>query len=123
MYLCYSSQPMDIINIKLLEKLKRKNRGNIPLAAAIDKLVSDFRTNTFVSQEELGKLRPDADCVHSDGFYFFNLNIHRTLVLVEFDEDGELTIVWCGSHAEYENTFKNNKDTIRKWLKDREWIK
>ena len=113
---------MDIINIKLFEKLKRKNRGNSTLIAAIDKLLTDFRANTFLSQEELVKYRPDADCVHSDGFYFFNIHIHRTLVLIEFDEEGEITIVWCGTHTEYESTFKNNKDTIRKWLKDREWI-
>ncbi|MFP9097429.1 type II toxin-antitoxin system HigB family toxin [Flavobacterium sp. RHBU_24] len=113
---------MDVINIKLVEKLKRKNKGNASLITAIDRLISDFKSNTFLNQEELNRLRPDADCVHSDGFYFFNINIHRILVLIEFDEQGEITIVWCGTHAEYENTFKNNKDTIRKWLRDREWI-
>jgi hypothetical protein len=81
-----------------------------------------LEASTFTTQAELFIVRPDADCVHSDGFYFLNINIHRTLVLVEFDEDGEITIVWCGTHDEYETTFKNNKDTIRKWLKEREWI-
>ncbi len=66
--------------------------------------------------------RPDADIVHSDGFYFFNLNIHRTMILIEFDEDGEATVVWAGSHQEYDKTFKNNKSTIKKWLRDNEWI-
>ena len=92
------------------------------LLEAIDVLIHDLESRCFRNQAELLEVRPDADCVHSDGFYFFYLHVHRTLVLVEFDEEGEITIVWCGSHDEYETTFKNNKNTIRKWLKDREWI-
>ncbi len=38
------------------------------------------------------------------------------MILIEFDEIGEATIVWCGSHDEYEVTFKNNKKTIERWL-------
>lgn len=113
---------MDIINLKLLEKLKRKNKGNKALIASIDLLIDDFLNNNFKNQNELLIVRPDADCVHNDGFYFLDIHIHRTMVLIEFEENGEITIVWCGSHNEYEITFKNNKNTIRKWLKDREWI-
>lgn len=113
---------MEIINRKLLEKLKRKNKGNTPLITAIEQLVIDLETNEFENQHDLLLIRPDADCVHSEGFYFLNINIHRTLVLIEFEENGEISIVWCGSHDEYEITFKNNKNTIHKWLKDREWI-
>lgn len=113
---------MDILNLKLLEKLKRKNKGNVALIAAIDLLISDLKSNEFSNQTDLLNVRPDADCVHSDGFYFLDINIHRTLVLIEFEENGEINIVWCGTHDEYETTFKNNKSTIRKWLKDREWI-
>lgn len=112
----------EVVNKKLLVKLKRKNRGNSLLLAAVDALIQDLESGSFRNQAELFAIRPDADCVHSDGFYFFDLHVHRTLVLVEFDEEGEITIVWCGSHDEYETTFKNNKNTIRKWLKDREWI-
>lgn len=114
---------MYLVNKKILEKLKRKNKGNIPLGVAIDTLISELESNQFNNQAELLNIRPDADCVHSDGFYFLNINIHRTLILVEFDDDGEITIVWAGTHDEYETTFKNNKDTVRKWLKGREWIK
>lgn len=113
---------MEIVGKKLLEKLKRKNQGNIALKMAIDDLIRDLENHTFQTQEELKNIRPDADSVHSDGFYFFNINVHRTLILIEFEEDGEATIVWCGSHDKYEETFKNNKDTIHKWLRDREWI-
>lgn len=113
---------MDILNRKLLEKLKRKNKGNVSLIVAIDILINDLEINQFSNQAELLTIRPDADCVHSDGFYFFDISIHRTLVLIEFEQNGDVSIVWCGTHDEYENTFKNNKNTIRKWLKDREWI-
>lgn len=44
------------------------------------------------------------------------------MVLIEFEDYGEATIVWCGSHDEYEAIFKNNKKTIRKWLKSKGWI-
>ncbi len=53
---------------------------------------------------------------------FFNIDVHRTLILIEFDEGGEMTIVWAGSRDDYEKTFKNNKNVIKKWLRDREWI-
>ena len=36
---------MDILNLKLLEKLKRKNKGNVALIAAIDLLISDLKSN------------------------------------------------------------------------------
>ena len=113
---------MEIVGKKILEKLKRKNKGNIPLVSAIETLIKDLEQSTFKNQRELLEKRKDADCVHSDGFYFFNINIYRTLVLLEFEENGEVTIVWCGSHDEYENTFKNNKNTIRNWLKEKDLI-
>lgn len=113
---------MEIVGKKILEKLKRKNKGNVPLVAEIDGLIKILEENEFKNQLEIIKIRPDADCVHNDGFYFFNIHIHRTLILIELEDNGEATIVWCGSHDEYEKTFKNNKNTIKKWLKDKEWI-
>jgi hypothetical protein len=38
------------------------------------------------------------------------------------DEEGEATIVWAGTHQEYETTFKNNKVTIEKWLRKKGYI-
>ena len=49
--------------------------------------------------------------------YFFDIHIHRTLILIEFDDRGEATVVWTGTHQEYEAIFKNNKNTIEKWLR------
>jgi len=113
---------VNIINKGLLERLKRKSRGNVKLTKEIDKLILNLIENEWNSQLELKQSRPDADCVHSDGFYFFNLNIHRTLILIEFDENKRVRIIWTGSHQEYEKTFRNNRNTIRKWLKDNNWI-
>lgn len=36
---------MRLTNKKALEKLKRKNRGNVPLASSIDKLIKDIEAN------------------------------------------------------------------------------
>ena len=61
---------MDIIGIKHLEKLKRKNKGNNLLINAIDVLITDLEINNWRTKTEILLVRPDADCVHSDGFYF-----------------------------------------------------
>jgi len=112
---------MDILGRNKLIKLKKKNIGNVLLTKAIDKLITDLQDAEWVNISEMLASRLDADCVY-EGFYFFDIHIHRTLIAVEFDKIGEATIVWCGSHDEYEIIFKNNKDTIRKWLKNNEWI-
>ena len=108
---------MEIVGRRLLEKLISKNKGNVSLALEIDSLIKTIEENSFANQTELKQLRPDADCVHNVGFYFFDINIHRTLILIEFEINGDATILWCGNHSEYEITFKNNKSTIKKWLK------
>ena len=107
----------EISSRKKLEKLKRKNLGNVSLCNAIDKLFKQLETKNWNNPLELVKDRPDADNVHSEGFYFFNLSVHRTMILIEFEEE-EATIVWCGKHDEYVQTFNNNKNTIEKWLRD-----
>ena len=72
-----------------------------------------------MDKQNINDIRNDADCVHNDGFYFFDIHIHRTLIMIELDENGEATIVWVGTHDEYEKTFKNNKNTIEKWLRSK----
>jgi len=42
--------------------------------------------------------------------------------MIELEENGEATIVWAGSHDDYELTFKNNRNVIKKWLRDNNWI-
>ena len=107
---------------KKLEKLKSKNTGNTKLIREIDELIGDIEQSHWKNPQELIKARPDADCVHSKGFYFFNIRIHRTLILIEFDEDQKALVIWAGTHQEYEKIFKNNRRTIDKWLRDNDWI-
>lgn len=64
---------MEIVGKKILEKLKRKNKGNTLLVDAIDNLIKDLEENEFKNQTEIIKIRPDADCVHNEGFYFFDI--------------------------------------------------
>jgi mRNA interferase HigB len=112
---------LEILRKDKLVKLKRKNRGNGKLIAAIDKLISDIENSEWKTKKDLLLIRPDADCVHSDGFYFFDINIHRTMILIVFSQD-EAVIIWTGSHDEYDTTFKGNKNTIEKWLRNQQLI-
>ncbi|WP_162419607.1 type II toxin-antitoxin system HigB family toxin [Cyclobacterium roseum] len=113
---------MRIINKPILGKLIRKNRGNSKLVKAVQQLISEIENSNWETPLDLTAKRPDADCVYGGEFYFFNINIHRTLILIEFEENGEATIVWAGSHDDYELTFKNNRNVIKKWLRDNNWI-
>ncbi len=113
---------MKVINKHILGKLIRKNRGNSKLVKAVHELITDIENSSWKTPHELIEKRPDADCVYGGEFYFFDINIHRTLILIEFEESGEATIVWAGSHDDYELNFKNNRNVIKKWLRDNNWI-
>lgn len=144
-----------ILGIAKLKKLRKKNIGNNPLVKAIDQLIKDIKDASWTSREELQADRNDADRVHVNDFYFFDINIHRTIVLVEFssgvenneiedeivaveneeelavveektdldeeeeEDNGSVQILWVGSHEEYERTFKNDKNVIEKWLRNK----
>ena len=112
---------MRVLGKKILLKLKKKNIGNLRLCNEVEKLISDLEKFVYKEKNNFD-IRTDAENVHRDGFYFFDLDFHRTLILVEFDNDGEATIVWVGTHKEYETTFKNNKTTIEKWLRKNGYI-
>lgn len=112
---------MRIIGKRIILKLKRKNIGNKKLCEEVDKLITDLETFD-PARTDIITIRKDADCVHSDGFFFFDINIHRTLILIEMDEEGEATIIWAGTHQEYERIFKNNRIVIEKWLKNKNYI-
>jgi hypothetical protein len=117
-----------IIGLRHLTKLKKKNIGNIKLVKAIDKLITDIKKSP--KGDEFLEIREDADCIHNEGFYFFDINIHRTMILIEYveieedneDEKDTANILWVGSHDDYERTFQNNKNTINKWLKNKNHI-
>ena len=112
---------MRIVGKRTILKIKKKNIGNKNLCNEIDRLITDLE-NFNPNEQSINDIRKDADCVHTDGFYFFDINIHRTLILIELDDDGEATVVWAGTHQEYETIFKNNKLTIEKWLRKRGYI-
>lgn len=111
-----------IINKHILGKLIRKNQGNVKLIKSIEQLIADIENNSWKTPRELIETRPDADCVYGGEFYFFDISIHRSLILIEFEENGDATIVWAGNHVDYELTFKNNRNVIKKWLRDNNWI-
>jgi mRNA interferase HigB len=112
---------MRIIGKMVLVKLKKKNIGNSQLCDAIDKLLNDLETLN-PQKKGLKEIRKDADSVHPEGFYFFDIDLYRTLLLIETEDEGEATIIWAGSHQEYIRTFKNNRATIEKWLRNRDFI-
>ncbi len=91
---------MRIIGKKTILKIKKKNIGNKKLCTEIDKLITDLEKFN-PNEGNINDIRNDVDCVHSDGFYFFDIYIHRTLILIELDDDGEATIVWAGTHQYY----------------------
>ncbi len=113
---------MKIINKHILAKLVRKNRGNKKLLDTVQRLIDDIEMANWKTPAELISERPDADHVYGGEFYFFEIEIHRTLILIEFEENGEATIIWAGSHDDYERIFKNNRSVLKKWLRDNNWI-
>lgn len=113
---------LDLIRKDKLLKLKRKNQGNVKFSKAIDKLIRDIESSEWKNKLEVIESRPDADRVHSDNFFFFDINVHRTMILIAFNEQ-EAEILWVGNHAEYDSTFKGNKRTIEIWLRNHGKIK
>ena len=112
---------MKIAYRRILVKYLRKKRGNKKLKNGIISLINTIENSTWSTPEDILSSRPDADKVHPNGFYFFNISLDRTMILIEFEE-GRASIVWCGTHDDYEMTFRNNKATIKKWLQTRKWI-
>lgn len=112
---------MELTGISKLNKLKKKNRGNNILCKEIDELILVIENSNWKIPLDVKNDRIDAECVHSEGFYFFDIEHHRTMILLEFIGN-EASIVWVGSHDKYMREFKNNKDTIAEWLKSRGFI-
>ncbi|PZX11275.1 mRNA interferase HigB [Breznakibacter xylanolyticus] len=113
---------MRVINKHILIKIIQKNKGNTRLIQSIEQLINDIEQSHWKNPAELTANRPDADCVYGGEFYFFNIHIHRAMILIEFTDNGEATIVWAGNHDDYEKTFKNNRNVIKKWLSNHHWI-
>lgn len=105
----------------ILIRIKNKNRGNVKLWKAIERLIEILEKAEIGSPEEFKILRTDAEKVHNKGFYFLDIISYRALVLLLADKK-RVTILWAGNHQEYERIFKNNKNTIEKWLKNNKFL-
>ena len=85
-------------------------------------MIEDIENSEWKDKLELTEIRPDANRVHSEDFFFLDINIHRTLALIVFHEQ-YAEILWVGNHDEYDSTFKGNKNTIETWLRNHGKIK
>ena len=85
-------------------------------------MIEDIETADWKDKFDIIKKRPDADRVHGDNFYFFDINIHRTMIMIMFHEQ-EAEILWVGNHDEYDTIFKGNKKTIETWIRNQGKIK
>jgi len=94
----------------------------LKLTKAIDILIEDIESSDWKDKLELIESRPDADRVHSEDFFFFDINIHRILTLIAFNDE-YAEILWVGNHDEYDSTFKGNKKTVETWLRNHGKIK
>lgn len=112
---------MQIEEKRILTRWQYKHRGNRRLTDAIDKLIRDLEALEPDTYENLLKDRKDMDQVHSDGFFFFNVENDRVLLMIQLQEQ-YVTIIWIGTHPDYERIFKNNKATIEKWLRSENHI-
>ena len=121
-YIFVKKNILDLLRKDRLLKLKKKNRGNIKLVKAIDKLIEDVETSDWKNKLDLIKTRPDADKIYGDNFYFFDINIHRTMIMIVFHEQ-EAEVLWVGNHGEYDSIFKGNKKTIETWIRNQGKIK
>ena len=119
---------MELTGLDKLGRLtaKKKHKGDPKFMKAVKKFKKDIKDASWENQVEMLKDRPDFDSAHPDGFYFAELNVHRAMIMVEFiinpedkEDEGEVELLWAGTHDEYISTFGNNKDIITKWLRTR----
>lgn len=85
-------------------KYEKKNLGNKKLIDDLDSLILELERNNWKNRIEMKETISNVDCVHNDGFFFFNIDSQRTMILIEFEEE-DATAVWIGTHKEYELTF------------------
>ncbi len=113
---------MELLRKDKLLKLKKKNLGNKLFIKAIDKLIDDIENAEWRTKFDVISDRPDADRIHGDDFFFFDIHIHRSMIMIVF-QDNEAEVLWVGSHDEYDKTFKGNKYTIETWIRNQGKIK
>jgi hypothetical protein len=107
---------MQLVDKNILIRYRQKNIGNVKLSREIERLITDIESSDIRSPKDLLEIRKDADRVHSAEIYFLNLHFHRVLLMMEFQKNWAI-VLWIGTHSKYVAIFKNNKDTIEKWLR------
>ena len=98
---------MKVYGIRILLKHKKKNKGNKRLGIEIDKLISDLERYS-PSEKSFFDIRKDADLVHGNGFYFFNIEIHRTLIFIAFEKKYEATVLWVSRNQTHTASWENS---------------
>jgi mRNA interferase HigB len=80
-------------------------------------LIEDVETSDWKNKFDLIMTRPDANKIYGDNFYFFDISIHKTTIMIVFHEQ-EAELLWVGTHSEYDTIFKGNKKTIETWIRN-----
>lgn len=106
---------MEVIGRRTLDK----HAKNSPV---LQKVINDFvekvEKANWKNDADLKVTFPDADRIFKNVYVFDLTGSDRTLTLVYLVNE-QVQIVWAGNHQEYERELKNNKDTIRKFLKQK----
>jgi mRNA-degrading endonuclease HigB of HigAB toxin-antitoxin module len=98
-------------------KITRYTRNRYEIAKHFDSFVGRIKNATWKTGADVRGTFPDADHI-AGGAYIFNVLSSRSLAMVYF-QDEEVEIVWVGNHDDYEATFRNNKRTIIKFLREK----
>jgi len=106
---------MEVIGRGTLDK---HAKNNTVLQKVIDEFVEKVEKAAWRNDADLKITFPDADRIFKNVYVFDLTGSDRTLTLVYFT-NGQVQIVWAGNHQEYERELKNDKDTIRKFLKQK----
>jgi mRNA interferase HigB len=104
---------VEIIGRRTLDKYAKNNTVR---QKVVNEFVKKVQRSTWKNDADVKADFPDADRIFSNVYVFDLTGSDRTLTLVYFI-NGQVQIVWAGNHQEYERELKNNKDTIRKFLK------
>lgn len=103
---------MEVIGRQTLDKHARNN-------PVLQKVLNEFvEKASWKNGTDLKVTFPEADRIFKNVYVFNLTGSDRTLALVYF-VGGQVQIAWAGNHQAYERELKNNKDTIRKFLKQK----
>jgi mRNA interferase HigB len=103
---------MEIVGRKIILKF---TRGDATLEKAFNDFLAAVTAANWQNDADVKNTFHRADRILG-GFYVFDIGSNHNLSLVLFNK-GQFEIIWAGNHDDYEATFKNNKDTIKKFLK------